>query len=226
MTQLYGYVNDANLQYASDGSSIAVQATKRGELRVVDFYTQMALQGRAFQIKAGTIATGVAMDSVVTDTAAEGSIDAAAGTTIIPVQFQMDFANIATATTVKVRIKAVGVVSSAGTAFVPLPLLQGGNAAVSTARVANNGGVTVTGELATTTRMLFSYQDVDTETPTTDTTGGGGGVGMAITAAAWQPRLPYVGKGAACVYVQAGATTAFPLYFFTLDYIEIPSVNL
>ena len=47
-----------------------------------------------------------------------------------------------------------------------------------------------------------------------------------VAAAAWSPRLPYVGKGAACVYVQAAATTAFPLYFLTLNYIEIPTINL
>jgi len=226
MTQLYGFVNDASLMGAAEGTAVGLQATKRGELRVVDFYTHMALQGRAYQIKAGTIATGVQMDSVITDTAAEGCVDAAAGTTIIPVTFSLDFANIATATTVKVRLKAVGVVSSAGTAFVPLPLLQGGTASTSTARVANNGGVTVTAELATTTRALFHWQDVTTETPATDLPGGGGGPSAAQATASWQSRLPYIGKGAACVYIQAAATTAFPLYFFSLDYIELPTVNL
>ena len=226
MSDIRGTVNDVTLQAGSEGNPMSLNATKRGEQVVVDFYTAMALRGRGYQIKAGTIATGVAMDSVITDAAAEGCVDAAAGTTIIPVNFSIDFANIATATTIKVRIKAVGAVSSAGTAFVPLPLLQGGSAATSTARVANNGGVTVTAEAATTTRALFHYQDVATQTPTTDTPGGGGGVGAAIASAAWAPRLPYVGKGAACVYVQAAATTAFPLYFFTLDYIEIPTANL
>ncbi len=223
MSQLYAYVNDLTLQANAEGGAVGLQATKRGELRVTDFYTQMLLQGRMYQIRAGVIATGVAMDAVITDTAAEGSVDAAAGTAIIPVNFRLAFDNIATATTVKARVNAVGVVSSAGTAFVPLPLLQGGVAGVATARVANNGGVTVTAETVTTTRQLFAYSDVDTETPTTGV-GAEAGPNASITAAA--ARFNYVGKGAACVYVQLGATTAFPLYYFQLDYIEIPTINL
>lgn len=225
MSNVFGYVNDNTLQGASDGSSVGLQASKRGELRVVDFYTQMLFQGRTFQIRAGTVATGVAADSTVTDTAAEGCVDAAAGTTIIPVRFGVDFDDIATATTVVVAVKAVGVVSSAGTAFEPLPLLQGGSGAVSSARVANNGGVTVTAEVATTTRRLFQHKNVNTETPASATAPAAlAGPLASIAAAAAQ--LNYVGKGAACVYVQIAATTAFPLYFFELDFIEIPTANL
>ena len=223
MTQLYGSVNDDTLQAAAEGTNIAIQATWRGELRTIDFITQMLLQGRCYQIRAGTIATGVAADSVLTDAAAEGCVDAVAGTTIIPINLGLTFDDIATATTVKAAVKAVGVVSSAGTAFVPLPLLQGGTAATSTARVANNGGVTVTAELATTTRRLWQYNSVSTQTPTTDTPPSAGSI---ASVAAGVADLNYVGKGAACVYVQVAATTAFPLYFFNLDYIEIPTVNL
>src|SRR3990172_1770925 len=126
MAQLYGYVNDATLQAAADGTSVGVQASKRGEIRVVDFYTQMLLEGRTYQIRAGTVATGVAMDSVITDTDAEMCVDAASGTTIIPVSFRISFDDIATATTVKVAVKATGTASNAGTAQTPIPLLQGG----------------------------------------------------------------------------------------------------
>ena len=226
MADIRAIVDDSTLYAGAESSYQALTATKRGELVVVDFYTRHSLMGHGYQIRAGTIATGVAMDSVTTDTAAEGCVDAATGTTVIPVSFNMGFDNIATATTVKVGIKAVGVVSSAGTAFVPLPMLQGGAAATSSARVANNGGVTVTAELATTTRRLFIWQDVTTETPATDRPGGGGGPSLAGAAASWSPRAPYIGKGPACVYIQAASTTAFPLYFFDLEYIEFPSLNL
>ena len=223
MTQQYAYVNDDTLQAAADGSAVGLQASTRGELRQVDFFTHMLLNGRFYQVRAGTIATGVAMDSTLTDAAAEMSVDAAAGTTIIPIRFGIAFDEIATALTVRVAVKAVGVVSSAGTAFTPLPLLQGGTAATSTARVANNGGVTVTAELATTTRRLFQYNSVYTQTPATDLANSASGFATVAAAAA---DLRYVGKGAACVYVQAAATTAFPLYFAELDYIEIPTTNL
>lgn len=226
MATVYARVEQDSVSAGGEGTDIQVKASKMGFQIATDFYTQMAIEGRVYQIRAGTVATGVAMDSVTTDAAAEGSVDALAGTTIIPCDFTMGFDNIATATTVKVGIKAVGVVSSAGTAFVPLPMLQGGTAATSTARVANNGGVTVTAELATTTRRLFIYQDVTTETPATDTTGGGAGVGLAIASAVWNPKAPYIGMGPACVYIQAASTTAFPLYFFALNYVELPTTGI
>jgi hypothetical protein len=226
MATSYARVEQDSVSAAGEGTDIQVKASKMGFQITSDFYTQMAIEGRVYQIRAGTIATGVAMDSVTTDAAAEGSVDVTAGTTIIPCDFTMSFDNIATATTVKVGIKAVGVVSSAGTAFVPLPMLQGGTAATSTARVANNGGVTVTAELATTTRRLFIYHDVATQTPTTDTTGGGAGVGLAIASVAWTPKAPYIGMGPACVYIQAASTAAFPLYFFALNYIELPTTGI
>lgn len=224
MTQQYAYVNDDTLQAATDGTAIGLQATARGELRVADFYTQMLLQGRMYQVRAGTIATGIAADSAITDTRAQASVDAVAGTTIIPVALHVSFRDVATALTAHVALKAVGVVSSAGTAFVPLPLLQGGNASVSTARVAT-AGVTVTAELATTTRRLFEYINENTETPASATAPAAlAGPLASIAAAATQ--LRYVGKGAACIYLQVASTTAAALHFGTIDYIEIPSVNL
>lgn len=227
MTQLYAYVNDAQLQGASDGTPVGVQATKRGELRIQDFWTHMALQGRCYQINAGNIATGVAMANAIQSAKAEMSVDALAGTTIIPASFGVNFDDIATALTVKIRLAAVGVVSSAGTAFVPLPMLQGGNAGVATARVANNAGVTVTAETALITRQLFGYANVNTETPASVTAPAAlAGPLASIAAVSWVPRVPYVGKGAACVYVAMGAGTAFPLYFANLVYVELPTANL
>jgi hypothetical protein len=225
MTQIYADVKDAALDAYGESTMAALKATKRGELRVIDFYSHMLFQGRAFQITAGTIATGVAMDSVITDAAAEMSVDAPLGTTIIPVAFKVNFDDIATATTVKVFVKGVGAASSAGAAQTPLPLLQGGVAAVATGRVANNGGVTVAADLATTTRRLFGYANVNTETPAS-ATAPAALAGPLASIAASASDLRYVGKGVACVYVQCGATTAFPLYFASLDWIELPSANL
>lgn len=224
MSQMFAYVNDASLQGAADGSAVGVQASKRGEVRVVDFYTQMLLEGRTYQVRAGTVATGLAADSAITDTQASACFDAAAGTTVIPVAIKVAFRDVATALTAHVALKAVGVVSSAGTAFVPLPLLQGGNAATSTARVAA-GAVTVTAELATTTRRLFQYINENTETPAS-ATAPAALAGPLATIAASASDLRYVGKGAACVYLQVASTTAAALWFATLDYIEIPTVNL
>lgn len=192
--------------------------TTMGDQVVVDFITAALLDGRGYQLRVGTIVTGIAAQDVIADTAAEMCADAASGTTIIPIRFGMGVRGIATGTTFQAAIKAVGEVSSAGTAFVPLPLKQDGAAAVSTARAAA-GAVTVAAELATTTRRLFEYENVNTQTPAS-ALGSVDNVSIAAAAA----DLRYIGVGPACVYLQVGATTAFNLYFATLDYLEWPSL--
>ena len=199
-------------------SSPPARMTTMGELVVVEFITAALLDGRGYQVRVGTIATGIAAQDVIADATAEMCADAVAGTTIIPVHFGIGIRGIATGTTLQVAVKAVGVVSSAGTAFVPLPLKQDGSAAVSTARAAA-GAVTVTAELSTTTRRLFEYENVNTQTPASAL-----GTVDNATIAAQAADLRYIGVGPACVYVQLAATTAFNLYFATLDYLEFPTL--
>jgi len=225
MSQIFGEVNDDTIQAAADNTVVAIQATGRGELRVIDFFTHLLLNGHAYQIRAGTVATGVAMDSVLTDTDAEMCVDAAEGTTIIPVAFRISFDDIATATTVKVAVKATGTASNAGTAQVPLPLKRGGSASVATARVQETGAVQVVAETALNTVRLFEYANVNTETPAS-ATAPAALAGPLATIAAGQAQLFYCGKGVACVYVQAAATTAFPLYFAVLDFVELPTTQI
>lgn len=212
MTQNQFGVQGSTLNRYADGSMGPGLINVLGYQVVVDFYTQMALYGASYQVRAGTISAPVVGDVVITDTAAEMCADAALGTTIIPVSCNINF-NLAAATLFETGGKSVGVVSSAGTAFVPLPLKMGGSAAVSTARVAAAGGVTVTAELATTTRRHFAW-------------------GHPIAAGAWptiydwNPRVPPVLTGPACFYLQIGADTTGPSYFASFDYIEIPTATL
>jgi len=212
-------VNDTTLYAGAEGNPMALTATKRGELVTVDFFTHHALMGHAYQVRAGTIATGLAGDTVLTDTAAQYCADALSGTTIIPCSVRVAFRDVATATTLQAAMKAVGVVSSAGTAFVPLPLKQGGAAAVSTARAATDGGVTVTAEAVTTTRRLWEFDALQTQSATVLAVGALG----TIAAGVYRPMIPYIGTGPACVYVQIASTTAATLHFGILDYIELPS---
>jgi len=222
VTDLRVFVNPDVLEAAGSGSWVAAKGSKMGFPVVLDFYTYMAMTGHAYQIRAGTVATGLAADNVLTDTAANMCVDALVGTTIMPCCIRLAMLDVATGTNLQAAMKAVGVVSSAGTAFVPLPLLQGGTAAVSTARVATDGGVTVTAELATTTRRLWEFVALQTQSATVLAVGALG----TIAAATYQPLVPYVGKGPACVYVQVASTTAFTLHYGALDYIEIPSTSL
>jgi hypothetical protein len=185
---------------------------------IVDFYLQSMFEGLAYQIRAGTITTPLVGDVVITDTAAEIALDAPAGLAAIPV-----FANISvrlgTGTLHEYAIKSVPGVSTAGTAFIPLPLYLDGVTAKTgsrcSARVAAAGGVTVTAELATTTRRHWSVSNPVAV-----------GAGHEFTSHNWEPRLPPVIQNNACCYVQVAATGTGPSYYANLDFIELRPENI
>lgn len=210
---------DSGLESPGESSWVEAKGSKRGEQRIIDFIAHMLQEGRCFQVRLGTVTTPVAMDSVLTDTAAELCYDAGLGLTIIPLQLGVAAREIATATTVSVALKGVGSVSTGGTAFAPLPLLQGGPVASGSARAANNGGVTVTAELATNTVRIFAYENVFTQAPATIN-------GNLALIHAEMAALQYVGKGPACIYLQMGATTAFPLTHSRLNVMELASASV
>jgi len=204
---LTGIVEQDSVQAGAEGREIRCKANKMGNLIVQDFYTQMAIEGRIYQVKAGTITAPITGDIEITDTAAEMCADAAAGYTIIPVYLNVSCEVKGTALP-ECAAKSVGAVSTVGTAFVPLPLYIGGVAAGTTARAMTAGGVTVAAEVATTTRVHWT---------------------TVLTAIAdWQLatkrfRVPPVLPGPACFYVQVAAGTAGPTYFAHFDYIELPT---
>ena len=212
MTDQRVFVAHDTLEAAGEQTWVAQKANKLGYAVAVDFYTQMAIEGRIFHVRNGTISVPEVGDVLITDAKAEMCADAVLGTTIIPVSCNINF-NLAAATLFESAGKSVATVSSAGTAFVPLPLLAGGVAATTTARVGSAGGVTVTAELATTTLRHFSW-------------------GQPIAAGAWntwydwKPRTPPVLVGPRCFYVQIAGDTTGPSYFASFEYIEIPSVNV
>src|SRR3972149_3704268 len=196
MAELTAIVRDTSLQAVAETVAAQVKASKRGELVIIDFYTQMAMEGRAYQVRAGTITTLLVGDVVITDTAAEACADAASGTTIIPVQLSLGIRLSSGTSNHEYAAKSVGAVSTVGTAFVPLNLRIGGAAATSTARVMAAGGVTVAAELATTTRRHWNFTN-----PVAGGTGHDSGI-VAAASHAWNPRIPPVLVGPACFYVQ------------------------
>ncbi len=190
----------------------------------MDFYTYMALIGAGFQVRAGTITTPLVGDVPITDTRCEMCVDAAAGTTIIPTSLGVAV-RLATGTLHEYAAKSVATVSSAGTAFVPLPLRSGGPsgatavAAVSTARVAAHA-VTVTAELATTTLRHWEFANPVVAGAGYDPSG------VANAAAEWQPRVPPILAGPRCFYVQIAAASTGPSYYAHFDYLEAPTATL
>ena len=192
------------------GASPAAAMSTTGHLVMMNFYQAMVLDGRGYTVRAGTISVPLVGDVLITDTAAEMCADAAANTTIMPMFANISF-NLAAATLFETAGKSVATVSSAGTAFVPLPLKSNGSAAVSTARVQAAGAVTVTAEVATTTPRHFSW-------------------GHPIAAGAWPtiyqwgPLAAPVLVGPRCFYIQIGADTTGPSYYANVDYIEVPTL--
>jgi hypothetical protein len=198
----------------TDGGASRAAVNKQGNMVIMDFFMHMALMGKAYQVRAGTITTPLVGDVLITDTAAEFSVDATAGYMIIPV-YQNISIRLGAGTLHEYATKSVNVVSSAGTAFVPLPLRNIGTAsatavaAATTARVSAAGGVTVTAELATTTRRHWSHSNPVAV-----------GAGNDNTTLEWNPRMPPVLSGPVCLYTQIAATTTGPSYYASLDYIE------
>lgn len=184
-----------------------------GGLVVLDFYAKAVLDGHGYQVRAGTITTPIVGDVAITDTAAEYCVDCAAGIVILPL-FQQISIRAGTGTAHELATKSVATVSSAGTAFVPLPLLSNGGAASTTARAATAGGVTVTAELATTTLRHWEYAQ-----QAVFTTG-------QVIIPEWQPLRPPVLVGARCLYTQIAAATTGPSYYAHLDYLEFTTAQL
>ena len=201
------YVAQDTIEAAGEGTWMASKGSKMGFQVVMDFYTQMAIEGRCFHVRAGTITTPLTGDIAVTDTAAEMCVDAQTGYTVIPTRLNISVESINGGTLPEAYAKSVAAISTAGTAFIPLPILTGGAAASTTARVTAAGGVTVTAELATTTRQHFA----NTITAQAD------------RILANETLRGIVLPGPACFYVQVAGTTAGPTYFGNLDYIELPT---
>lgn len=209
-------VQQSGLLPYGEGTGAWGLASRLGSQVILDFYTFMSLQGAAYQVRAGTVTTPLVGDAPITDTRAEFCADCVSGTTIIPVSLGIAV-RLAGGTLFEMGLKSVATVSSAGTAFVPLPLKLNGTAAVSTARVQAHA-VTVTAELATTTLRHWEYAN--------PVTGGSGMDAGAITAKMWEPRVPPILVGPRCVYCQIAAAGTGPSYYAHLDYLESPTSTL
>ena len=205
-----------SIQAVGEDNFVDWKGSKRGEGCVIDFYTEMILEGRGFQVKAGTVTTPLVGDVLIIDTAAELCVDAPQGICDIIVFANISI-NLATGTLHEYAIKTVDAVSTGGTAFVPLLLLgdTDGSACMSTARVTAEGGVTVSAEAITTTRRLWSVSNPLIVA-----------AGHEITTHNYQPRMPHAIANAGCCYMQIGAAGTGPSYFATLDFIELPWVSV
>ena len=201
-----GIVRTAD-QGLTDQSLQVATLDKSGALVVMDFFAKAVLDGHGYELRAGTISVPLVGDVAITDTAAEYAINPGSGKVIIPL-YQKITTNLGTGTLFEYATKAV-LGASSGTAFVLLPMNgTGQRAAVSTGHVAAAGGVTVSAELATTTRVLWSAgQPI--------------AMGAYVIEGAWEPLRPVKVVAGDSIYTQIAATTTGPSYFATFDVLEM-----
>lgn len=196
----------------SDNAQGLLTLDQSGALVVMDFFAKAILDGHGFQVRAGTITTPLVGDVVITDTAAEYCVDAVTNFVVMPVAQHVSI-RLGTGTLHEYATKSVATASTAGTAFVPLPLKSNGAAAATTARVSAAGGVTVTAELATTTLRHWSHSQPIA-------------MGAYVPEQTWEPLRPPVLVGPRCLYTQIAATGTGPSYYANLDYLEFAAAQL
>ena len=176
---------------------------------VIDFVTAAILGGHGFQVRMGALTTPVTGDIEVTTVAAEASVDSVAGLVIVPAHFTFNLEALG-GTLPQASVKMTGTASTAGTAFVPLPLIIGGRAAQTTARASAAGGVTVVDDALTTPRLLY--------------------VSTQAAAGNFDVNVDLLGRGvvngAGNVYVAVGSVSTGSTYFMELSYLEFTSGQL
>jgi hypothetical protein len=204
MADIRAYAKAQNVAYATDNTWKNLRATRDGAPVVAPWLAQLVIEGKAYQVRLGTIATALTSDVLITNTFAESAAEAATGFTIMPLRLNVDIAALG-GTLPQVCFKSVGaLITTLGAAFVPLNLKIGGPAASGRAAVSAAGGVTVASEVLTTTRIIFAatqavaannYLNVDFA-------------------------LPPVLVGPASCYLQVGSVTTGSEYFGNYDFAE------
>jgi len=124
-----GRVRQNSYENYSEGQDRLARLNRRGELVVVDFYLQCALDGRVFAVQVGSEDAGAAINSTAApaDTVVFALTDAALGTTIIPVEAQVAVQTWTTSSLVAFMLEAdMGIVRfsavGGGGAFIPVNL--------------------------------------------------------------------------------------------------------
>ena len=211
MSDLRVYSKQQSISRATDDTWVALRATRDGSPIVTPWLTALALEGKVYQVRVGTITTPITGDVLITDTAAEAAASPPTGTTIIPVSLQFTFEAITTLA--DIAAKSVGAIHTAQTTvFLPLNLRIGGGAATSTAGVGTAGGVTVAAEAVTTTRVHY----VSVSATAAD----------APTCADKEFTVPPILVGPSCFYVQIAGPVTAPTYFGNFNFVELVTTDV
>lgn len=114
-------VNQGAYNITSDNNAADARANRRGELVVVDFWTQLVLDGRVFHIQLGTEDAPINSTAGIDDETVWALADNAIGTTMLPAFAQVSLSGLGAATAPCVMLevdRAKARYSSGGTAYV------------------------------------------------------------------------------------------------------------
>jgi hypothetical protein len=204
------YAKSQSVSRATDDTWVALRASRDGAPVVLPWLVALAIEGKVFQVRLGTITAPLTGDVLVTDTAAEAASESATGYTIIPVKLNVNLEALG-GTLPQVEFKSVGaLITTLGTAFVPLNLKIGGPAASGRSAVSAAGGVAVAAEVNTTTRQHYS-----------STTAAIGNFQINEVF-----EVPPVLVGPASAYLQIGSVTTGSTYFANYDFVELLSTDV
>lgn len=204
------YAKAQSVSRATDDTWVALRSSRDGAPIVLPWYVALAIEGKCYQVQLGTITAPLTGDVLITDTKAESAAEAATGYVLLPYKLNAEIEALG-GTLPQVCLKSVGaLITTLGTAFVPLNLKLGGPAASGRAAVAAAGGVTVAAELATTTRVIFSATQAV----------------AADQIIHEQFAVPHVLVGPAAVYLQVGSVTTGSTYFANYEYAELASTDV
>ena len=214
-TQAQLVVNQDSPRSESDGNWADLKGNKRGEVCVLDFYIAMALEQRAFQVRAGALSAPLVGDVAISDQVCEMATEAEAGTVILPCELEIAI-NLGAGTLHEYAVKSrPWTVAVTGTTFAALPMYLGGVSASGTASyVSAAGGVDVgANEDLTLDRLHYHFAQPIA-------------MGAWDGSAKWYPIAPPPIAGRSIFYVQIGADTTGPSYFAHYNFIKLATVNI
>ena len=216
-----GRVRQNSYENYSEGQDRYARLNRRGELVVIDFFSQCIFDGRVFHLQIGTEDAPVNTTGTLDDTLGDLLWDNPVGHAAIPLFVEFVLADATTATTINGMIeidRALARYSSGGTAYVPENLRTdrprvavGGAFYVGAPDITLAAKTVVPGSIELW-RHSFTNDAVATETGSENRN--------AIFSARQTPFAVVVGVGS--IAAQCGAATADATHYGAMSVIQLP----
>lgn len=222
MSDFKGLVYQGNAPYVGDGVQQFPRMNRRGELYVPDWLTQAAIDGRVFHVSNPTKGTAVACGGTsYSDTAPAFLIDVPSGTTMIPIEvFLKQGGTVAGAVITAlltydkiVRYSSGGTAQTIGNSRSDAPF--------SSNCSAYSGGSAITAAALSVQRTFWASMLSPDVTPSADVN-----FPAFDNCVNWNARnsVPPVLVGPASLVIYTYAGTTQPSWFYSIRWIEMPSV--